>query len=68
MVHGMAATQDSLGSLFGWSWSGPAARCLCPGPARADAEVAGIGQPPDAASLAWTPYLAWNDVDLTAER
>ncbi|MGP4050267.1 VOC family protein [Streptomyces sp. 2A115] len=70
MVHGMAATQDFYGELFGWEFQ--------PGPQQLGAyvraqldgqEVAGIGQlPPDRhLPIAWTPYLASDDVDLTAE-
>jgi len=70
MVHGMTATQDFYGDLFGWEFE--------PGPqqlgwyvrARLDGhEVAGIGQlPPDRhLPIAWTPYLASDDADLTAE-
>ncbi|PAZ14759.1 glyoxalase/bleomycin resistance/extradiol dioxygenase family protein [Streptomyces sp. SA15] len=70
MVHGMAATQEFYGSLFGWEFRpghqqlGPYVRALLDGH-----EVAGIGQlPPDRhLPLAWTPYLASDDVDLTAE-
>jgi len=49
MVHGLAATQDFYGALFGWEFQpgpqqlGPYARALLDG-----YEVAGIGQlPPD---------------------
>jgi predicted enzyme related to lactoylglutathione lyase len=70
MVHGMAATQEFYGELFGWDFQ--------PGPQQLGAyvraqldgqEVAGIGQlPPDRhLPIAWTPYLASDDVDLTAE-
>jgi len=70
MVHGMAATQEFYGELFGWEFQ--------PGPlhlgayARAQLdgqEVAGIGQlsADRRLSVAWTPYLASDDVDLTAE-
>ncbi|MEV0222671.1 VOC family protein [Streptomyces sp. NPDC050704] len=70
MVHGMAATQEFYGELFGWEFQ--------PGPQQLGAyvraqldgqEVAGIGQlPPDRhLPVAWTPYLASDDVDLTAE-
>ncbi|WP_217237415.1 VOC family protein [Streptomyces sp. AC555_RSS877] len=70
MVHGMAATQEFYGSLFGWEFQpgpqqlGPYVRALLDGH-----EVAGIGQlPPDRhLPIAWTPYLASDDVDLTAE-
>lgn len=70
MVHGMAATQDFYGSLFGWEFVpgpqqlGPYVRALLDGH-----EVAGIGQlPPDRhLPIAWTPYLASDDVDLTTE-
>ncbi|MFE9681356.1 VOC family protein [Streptomyces sp. NPDC006285] len=70
MVHGMAATQQFYGDLFGWRFQ--------PGPQQLGAyvraqldgqEVAGIGQlPPDRhLPVAWTPYLASDDVDLTAQ-
>ncbi|SDO99531.1 hypothetical protein SAMN04487981_115147 [Streptomyces sp. cf386] len=70
MVHGLAATEDFYGALFGWEFQpgpqqlGPYVRALLNGH-----EVAGIGQlPPDRhLPIAWTPYLASNDVDLTAE-
>jgi predicted enzyme related to lactoylglutathione lyase len=70
MVHGMAATQEFYGALFGWEFRpgpeqlGPYVRALLDG-----REVAGIGQlPPDRhLPIAWTPYLASPDVDLTAE-
>jgi predicted enzyme related to lactoylglutathione lyase len=70
MVHRMAATQEFYGSLFGWEFQpgpqqlGPYVRALLDGQ-----EVAGIGQlPPDRhLPIAWTPYLASDDVDLTAE-
>jgi predicted enzyme related to lactoylglutathione lyase len=70
MVHGMAATQEFYGSLFGWEFVpgpqqlGPYVRALLGGQ-----EVAGIGQlPPDRhLPVAWTPYLASDDIDLSAE-
>ncbi|MDH6701225.1 VOC family protein [Streptomyces sp. DSM 41014] len=70
MVHGIAATQEFYGALFGWEFRpgpqqlGPYVRALLDG-----REVAGIGQlPPDRQlPVAWTPYLASDDVDLTAE-
>ncbi|MFF1305016.1 VOC family protein [Streptomyces sp. NPDC058307] len=70
MVHGMAATQEFYGSLFGWEFVpgpqqlGPYVRALLDGQ-----DVAGIGQlPPDRSlPVAWTPYLASDDIDLTAE-
>ncbi|WP_037672057.1 VOC family protein [Streptomyces griseus] len=70
MVHGLAATQEFYGELFGWEFEpgphqlGPHVRALLDG-----REVAGIGQlPPDRhLPIAWTPYLASDDVDLTAE-
>jgi predicted enzyme related to lactoylglutathione lyase len=69
MVHDMAATQEFYGALFGWEFRpgptqlGPYARALLDGK-----EVAGIGQmPPDRQlPVAWTPYLASDDVDATA--
>ncbi|MEU7058827.1 VOC family protein [Streptomyces sp. NPDC046197] len=70
MVHGMASTQAFYGELFDWEFEpgprqlGPYARALLDGH-----EVAGIGQlPPDRhLPVAWTPYFASDDVDLTAE-
>ena len=70
MVHGLAATEEFYGSLFGWEFVpgpqqlGPYVRALLGGQ-----EVAGIGQlPPDRhLPVAWTPYLASEDIDLTAE-
>ncbi|MET9830443.1 VOC family protein [Streptomyces sp. NPDC006385] len=70
MVHGLAATEEFYGALFGWEFEpgprqlGPYVRALLNG-----REVAGIGQlPPDRhLPIAWTPYLASNDADLTAE-
>lgn len=70
MVHGLAATQDFYRALFGWEFQpgpeqlGPYVRALLDGH-----EVAGIGQlPPDRhLPIAWTPYLASDDVDVTAE-
>ncbi|MDN0197498.1 VOC family protein [Streptomyces sp. S.PNR 29] len=69
MVHGPATTQDFYGALFGWEFQpgpqqlGPYVRALLDGH-----EVAGIGQLPPERQLpiAWTPYLASDDVDLTA--
>ncbi|MFF4824524.1 VOC family protein [Streptomyces sp. NPDC001312] len=70
MVHGMAAAQAFYGELFGWEFQpgpsrlGPCVRALLDG-----REVGGIGQQPRGRHLpvAWTPYLASDDVDLTAE-
>ncbi|MHC0428723.1 VOC family protein [Streptomyces sp. O3] len=70
MVHGMAATQEFYRALFGWEFLpgpqqlGPYVRALLDG-----AEVAGIGQLPGDRHLpiAWTPYLATDDADDTAE-
>ncbi|GHH26691.1 VOC family protein [Streptomyces lanatus] len=70
MVHGLAATQEFYGALFGWEFRpgpqqlGPYVRALLD-----DRDVAGIGRlPPDRhLPIAWTPYLASDDVDLTAE-
>ncbi|MFJ9037714.1 VOC family protein [Streptomyces sp. NPDC102406] len=69
MVHDMAATQEFYGALFGWEFKpgpqqlGPYARALLDG-----REVAGIGRLPTDRHLpiAWTPYLASDDVDVTA--
>jgi predicted enzyme related to lactoylglutathione lyase len=71
LVHGMATTQEFYEALFGWEFQpgprqlGPYVRALLDGH-----EVAEIGQlPPDRhLPVAWTPYLASPDADLTAER
>lgn len=71
MVHGLATTQDFYGALFGWEFRpgpqqlGPYVRALLNG-----REVAGIGKlPPDRhLPIAWTPYLASDDVNATAEQ
>lgn len=70
MVHDMAATQAFYEELFGWEFQpgparlGPYVRALLDGQ-----EVAGIGRlPPDRhLPVAWTPYFASDDADLTAE-
>ncbi|MFI2436439.1 VOC family protein [Streptomyces sp. NPDC018693] len=70
MVHGLAATQEFYGELFGWTFQpgpqqlGPYVRAVLDGQ-----EVAGLGQlPPDRRlPVAWTPYLASDDADATAE-
>ncbi|MFF4036545.1 VOC family protein [Streptomyces sp. NPDC001816] len=71
MVHGLATTEEFYGELFGWEFRpgpqqlGPYVRALLDGH-----EVAGIGQlPPDRRlPVAWTPYLASDDVDQTADQ
>jgi predicted enzyme related to lactoylglutathione lyase len=70
MVHGLDATQDFYGGLFGWDFSpgprqlGPYVRALIDGK-----EVAGIGRLPAERQLpiAWTPYMATDDADVTVE-
>ncbi|MFJ5834363.1 VOC family protein [Streptomyces sp. NPDC093089] len=70
MVHGLDATQEFYNALFEWEFVpgprqlGPYVRALLGGK-----EVAGIGQlPPDRnLRIAWTPYLATDDADETAE-
>ncbi|MEU0743097.1 VOC family protein [Streptomyces sp. NPDC006134] len=70
MARGPAAAQEFYAALFGWEFRpgpqqlGPYARALLDG-----REVAGIGRlPPDRQlPVAWTPYLASDDVDRTAE-
>ncbi|APY90747.1 VOC family protein [Streptomyces alfalfae] len=70
MAHGLEATQEFYGALFGWEFRpgpeqlGPYVRALLDGH-----EVAGIGQLPPGRQLpiAWTPYLATDDADATAE-
>ncbi|MEV5431832.1 VOC family protein [Streptomyces sp. NPDC052701] len=69
LVHGPATTQEFYGALFGWEFRpgprqpGPCVRALLDG-----REVAGIGHlPPDRRPpVAWTPYFASGNVDLTA--
>ncbi|MFJ6661421.1 VOC family protein [Streptomyces sp. NPDC091377] len=69
MVHGLEATQDFYQGLFGWEFRqgpqhlGAYVRALLDG-----REVAGIGRLPADRRLpvAWTPYLASDDVDSTA--
>ncbi|MBT2363857.1 VOC family protein [Streptomyces sp. ISL-10] len=70
MVHGLDVTQEFYASLFGWEFApgppqlGPYVRALLDGK-----EVAGIGRLPADRHLpvAWTPYLATDDADATAE-
>ncbi|MGV9691244.1 VOC family protein [Streptomyces sp. NPDC003444] len=70
MVHGLDATQEFYRALFGWEFVpgpeqlGPYVRALLGG-----REVAGIGRLPVDRHLriAWTPYLATEDADETAE-
>ncbi|WP_225826645.1 VOC family protein [Streptomyces naphthomycinicus] len=70
MVHGLNAIEEFYGELFGWEFRpgpqqlGPYVRALLDG-----REVAGMGQlPPDhRLPVAWTPYLASDDVDRTAD-
>ncbi|MFJ1652212.1 VOC family protein [Streptomyces sp. NPDC088337] len=70
MVHGMAAAQAFYGDLFGWEFQpGPSRSVPCARALLNGHEVGGIGQLPPGRRLpaAWTPYLASDDVDLTAE-
>ncbi|WP_411076418.1 VOC family protein [Streptomyces sp. cmx-4-7] len=70
MVHGLDATQEFYKALFDWEFVpgpeqlGPYVRALLGG-----REVAGIGRLPVDRHLriAWTPYLATEDADETAE-
>lgn len=69
MAHGLTATQDFYGELFGWQFQpgpqqlGPYVRALLDG-----REVAASANSPDRhLPVAWTPYLASDDVDTTAE-
>ncbi|MCS0604586.1 VOC family protein [Streptomyces sp. LP11] len=70
MVHDLAATEEFYGELFGWEFRpgprqlGPYVRALLDG-----REVAGMGRLPADRRLpvAWTPYLATDDVGRTAE-
>ncbi|MFH8992663.1 VOC family protein [Streptomyces sp. NPDC017940] len=69
MAHDVAATQEFYAALFGWTYRpgpqqlGPYVRAMLDG-----YEVAGIGQLPDRQlPIVWTPYLASDDADVTAE-
>ncbi|MER5978835.1 VOC family protein [Streptomyces sp. NPDC001857] len=70
MARGPTAAQEFYGELFGWEFRagprqlGPSVRALLDG-----REVAGIGRLPADRHLtvAWTPYLASDRVDATAE-
>ncbi|GGW69330.1 hypothetical protein GCM10010503_53200 [Streptomyces lucensis JCM 4490] len=70
MVHELAATEEFYGELFGWEFRpgpqqlGPYVRALLDG-----RDVAGMGRlaPDQRLPVAWTPYLASDDVDRTAE-
>ncbi|GGV27745.1 hypothetical protein GCM10010293_26810 [Streptomyces griseoflavus] len=70
MVHGLEATEEFYGALFGWEFRpgpeqlGPYVRALRDGHA-----VAGVGVlPPDRRlPIAWTPYFASDDVNATAD-
>jgi predicted enzyme related to lactoylglutathione lyase len=70
MVHGLSATQEFYGALFGWEFRpgprqlGPYVQAVLDGE-----EVAGIGRMPTDRDfpVAWTPYLASDDADATAE-
>ncbi|MFH9674711.1 VOC family protein [Streptomyces sp. NPDC017405] len=70
MAHGLDATEEFYGELFGWRFRpgpqqlGPYVRALLDG-----REVAGMGRLPSDRRLpvAWTPYLATDDVDRTAD-
>ncbi|MFD4572830.1 VOC family protein [Streptomyces sp. NPDC058417] len=70
MVRELTAAQDFYGALFGWEFRpgpqqlGPYVRALLDG-----RPVAGLGQAPADRRLpvAWTPYLASDRVDTTAE-
>ncbi|WP_317445828.1 VOC family protein [Streptomyces collinus] len=71
MVHGLAATEEFYGALFGWEFRpgpqqlGPYVRALLDG-----RDVAGIGRltPDQRLPVAWTPYFASDDVDRTADQ
>ncbi|WP_424211405.1 VOC family protein [Streptomyces sp. BI20] len=70
MVHGLGTTEDFYTALFGWEFVpgpdqlGPYVRALLDGK-----EVAGIGRltPDRHLQVTWTPYLATDDADATAE-
>ncbi|GFH68114.1 MULTISPECIES: VOC family protein [Streptomyces] len=69
MVDDLAATQEFYARLFGWEFQ-PGPRQLGPY-TRASLDgrvVAGLGRRPEGRTLpvAWTPYLATDDVDETA--
>ncbi|MGV9251087.1 VOC family protein [Streptomyces sp. NPDC003697] len=71
MVRDPVSTQAFYGALFGWEFEpgprqfGPSVRALLGG-----RDVAGVGRlsPDRPLPVAWTPYFASDDVDLTAER
>lgn len=70
MVHGLSATEEFYGELFGWEFEigprqlGPYVRASLDGQ-----RVAGIGELASDLELpiAWTPYFASDDVGRTAE-
>lgn len=70
LVHDVENIQQFYGALFGWDFEpgprqlGPYVRALLDG-----RTVAGIGRLPAGRplSVSWTPYLASDDVDATAE-
>ncbi|GGV84448.1 hypothetical protein GCM10010294_62460 [Streptomyces griseoloalbus] len=69
MVHGLDATEEFYGALFGWEFRPGPRRLGCCVRALLDGrEVAGIGVlPPDRhRPAAWTPYFPSDDVDLSA--
>ncbi|MFJ9409415.1 VOC family protein [Streptomyces sp. NPDC101393] len=71
MAHGLSATQEFYGALFGWEFRpgpqhlGPYARAFLDG-----REVAGLGElaPDRHLPVAWTTYLASDDADASAEQ
>jgi uncharacterized protein len=71
LVHGLEATQEFYGALFGWRFEyggrlfGPCARAELNG-----RPVAGVGELPEDRRLpaAWTTYFAADDVDLVTAR
>jgi uncharacterized protein len=70
LVHGLEATKEFYGELFGWEFApgpgspDPYVRALIDGK-----EVAGVGRQPIDRQLpiAWTTYMASMDADATAE-
>jgi predicted enzyme related to lactoylglutathione lyase len=73
LVHDLKAAEEFYGKLFGWEFR-PGPDTTLPGhhvQALLDGrEVAEIGRRPASPRLPanWTPYLASDDVDMTAER
>ncbi|MBW1600808.1 VOC family protein [Streptomyces sp. JJ66] len=68
MVHDLAASEKFYHELFGWEFEeGPAALGPYVQARFGDRQVAGLGEMPEGRSLpvAWLPYLASDDADVT---